>query len=364
MTPTVADKTSNPAKDWRRHSDPPGLWIGVVIGSVALHLLAFWLLRSYQSSLLWQQQNQSTIPIELVDIPAQPKSTATLKARVKSTSPKPATKTQKLPKQVVPTQKSTAKPAPVTQDESAIALAAQRQRELAAQQQQLAAQQKRELAAQRQREQAAQQQREQAAQQKREQAAQRQREQAAQQQREQAAQQQREQATQQQREQAAQQKREQAAQQKRKQAAQQRENTNNTDNQKPLTPPANAAGGSLIAGLVGEPQQGERDRHTNPAKIKPSKQPFTKGLEYIKYIEKGSGQPVEITAILTISEKGILERVAIADPSLSAEEKTHYEEFVTNEVLKSWEFEPAYDNDPKDPKPSNLTVHIRIQPLP
>lgn len=317
MTPTVADTTSNPAKDWKRHSDPPGLWIGVVIGSVALHLLAFWLLRSYQSSLLWQQQSKSTIPIELVEIPAQPKSTAALKARVKPASPKPSTKTQKLPKQVVPTQKLTAKPAPVTQDQSAIAIAAQQKREQAAQRQ-------RELAAQRQRELAAQQQREQAAQKKREQ----------------------------------------AAQKKREQAAQQRENTNNTDNQKPLTPPANAAGGRLIAGLVGEPQQGERDRHTNPAKIKPSNQPFIKGLEYVKFIEKKPGQPVEFTAILTISEKGKLEDVAIADPSLSAEEKTYYEDFVTNEVLKSWEFEPAYDNDPKDPKPSNLTVHIRIQPQP
>jgi hypothetical protein len=331
MTPTVADTTSNPATDWRRHSDPPGLWIAVVIGSVTLHLLAFWLMRSYQSSLLWQQQSQSTIPIELVEIAAQPKSNTRLQAKVKTPSQKPSIATQKLPKQVVPTQKLTAKLAPLTPDESAIALAAQRQRELAEQGERELAAQQRELAA-LERQQAALQQRELAAQRQREQVAQRQREQVAQQQRE--------------------------------QAAQQRENTSNTDKPEPLSPPATAAGGSLIASLVGEPQQAANDRVPNPAKIKPSNQPFSRGLEYVKFIEKASGQPVEVTVILTISEKGKLEKVAIADAAISSEEKSYYEDFVTNEVLKGWEFEPAYDTDPKNPTPSELTVRIRIQPLP
>ncbi|MEH2265172.1 hypothetical protein [Nostoc sp.] len=90
MTPSVADKTPIPAKVWRRHTDPPGLWISVVIGSVSLHLLAFWLIRSSNGFSLWfPQQSQSAIPVELIDIPPETKSTA------KRVSPKPASTTQK-----------------------------------------------------------------------------------------------------------------------------------------------------------------------------------------------------------------------------------------------------------------------------
>ncbi|MEH2136243.1 hypothetical protein [Nostoc sp.] len=90
MTPSVADKTPIPAKVWRRHTDPPGLWISVVIGSVSLHLLAFWLICSSNGFSLWfPQQSQSAIPVELIDIPPETKSTA------KRVSPKPASTTQK-----------------------------------------------------------------------------------------------------------------------------------------------------------------------------------------------------------------------------------------------------------------------------
>ncbi|MEH2094480.1 hypothetical protein [Nostoc sp.] len=90
MTPSVADKTPIPAKVWRRHTDPPGLWISVVIGSVSLHLLAFWLIRSSNGFSLWfPQQSQSAVPVELIDIPPETKSTA------KRVSPKPASTTQK-----------------------------------------------------------------------------------------------------------------------------------------------------------------------------------------------------------------------------------------------------------------------------
>ncbi len=67
---------------------------------------------------------------------------------------------------------------------------------------------------------------------------------------------------------------------------------------------------------------------------------------------------------LTISEKGRLEYVAVVDKNISEKEKSYYEDFVTNEVLNNWEFEPAYDNDPNDPKASTLIVRIRLQPLP
>ncbi|MEH2347307.1 MAG: hypothetical protein V7K55_04770 [Nostoc sp.] len=90
MTPSVADKTPISTKVWRRHTDPPALWISVVIGSVSLHLLAFWLIRSSNGFSLWfPQQSQSAVPIELIDIAPETKSTA------KRVSPKPASATQK-----------------------------------------------------------------------------------------------------------------------------------------------------------------------------------------------------------------------------------------------------------------------------
>jgi hypothetical protein len=90
MTPSVADKTPIPAKVWRRHIDPPGLWISVVIASVSLHLLVFWLMRSSNAFSLWfPDQSQSAVPIELVDIAPKTKTTA------KTVSPKPLSSTQK-----------------------------------------------------------------------------------------------------------------------------------------------------------------------------------------------------------------------------------------------------------------------------
>ncbi|OUL31770.1 hypothetical protein BV372_20030 [Nostoc sp. T09] len=368
MTQSVADKTSIPATAWRRHTDPPSLWIAVVMGSVTLHLLVFWLLRSYQSSLLWRQQSKTTIPIEVVEISSQTKSKAKPRAQVKplaskpnSVLSKPLSTNQKLQpkilsKPVVPPDKLITKPNPTTQDKNAVAFAEQRQ--LAEQRQrQLAEQQQRELVEQRQRQLAEQQQRELVEQRQRQLAEQQQRELV--EQRQLAEQQQRELAEQRQRQLAEQQQRELAEQQQRENAG-----NSNTNNQESTSQASNAAGGSLIASLVGQPQQGDRDRHTHPATIKPSNQPFSKGLEYVKYIEKDSGQPVEFTVILTISEKGKLEHIAITDEAISEKERSYYEDFVTNQVFNGWEFEPAYDKNPNDPKASNLLVRIRIQPLP
>ncbi|MEH2074083.1 MAG: hypothetical protein V7K57_06775 [Nostoc sp.] len=106
MTPSVADKTPIPAKVWRRHTDPPGLWISVVIGSVSLHLLAFWLILSSNGFSLWfPQQSQSAVPVELIDIPPETKPTA------KRVSPKPASTTQK---------SVTARTTPINEDFGAI----------------------------------------------------------------------------------------------------------------------------------------------------------------------------------------------------------------------------------------------------
>ncbi|QLE42049.1 hypothetical protein FD723_17570 [Nostoc sp. C052] len=96
MTPSVADKTPIPAKVWRRHTDPPGLWISVVVGSVSLHLLVFWLMRSSNVFSLWfPQQSQSAVPIELIDIAPKTKSIIKSKSTAKTVSSKPLSLPQK-----------------------------------------------------------------------------------------------------------------------------------------------------------------------------------------------------------------------------------------------------------------------------
>ncbi|PHM08522.1 hypothetical protein [Nostoc sp. 'Peltigera malacea cyanobiont' DB3992] len=118
MTPSVADKTPIPAKVWRRHTDPPGLWIFVVVSSVSLHLLVFWLMRSSNAFSLWfPQQNQSAVPIELIEIAPKTKSIIKSKSTVKIVSSKPLSSTQKS----VPARSSqTARTTPINQDFGAI----------------------------------------------------------------------------------------------------------------------------------------------------------------------------------------------------------------------------------------------------
>lgn len=106
MTPSVADKTSSSVKVWRRHTDPPSFWVAVVIGSLSLHLLAFWLIRSYQSSLLWRQQSKAAIPVEVIEIASQPKSKAKTTTRIKAVNSqtKPVSTNQKLQPKILPNQ--------------------------------------------------------------------------------------------------------------------------------------------------------------------------------------------------------------------------------------------------------------------
>ncbi|MCC5611561.1 hypothetical protein LC612_33680 [Nostoc sp. CHAB 5834] len=112
MTPSIADKTPIPTKVWRQHTDPPALWISVIIGSVSLHLLAFWLIRSSNAFSLWfPQQSQSAVPIELIDIAPKTQSTA------KKVSPKPASATQK---SVLARSPQTSRTTPRNQDLGAI----------------------------------------------------------------------------------------------------------------------------------------------------------------------------------------------------------------------------------------------------
>ncbi len=111
MTKSVADKTPIPSQTWRRHTDPPGLWIGVVTGSIVLHLLALWFIRS-QINLLQQQYSDNAVPIDIVEIsPQQESSEAKPQAQAKPASPVPNSPTAE-----------TVKPPPTTEDRSAIAL--------------------------------------------------------------------------------------------------------------------------------------------------------------------------------------------------------------------------------------------------
>jgi len=103
MIPTVTNNHLNDSsitsKNFKRHTDPPWLWTFVCIGSVSLHLLVFWLIRSSNEFQAWfPQSNQSSIPIDLIEIASKPKSqikTQSTTRKIKpqssfSTSPKSA----------------------------------------------------------------------------------------------------------------------------------------------------------------------------------------------------------------------------------------------------------------------------------
>ena len=89
MIPTVTNNHLNDSsitsKNFKRHTDPPWLWTFVCIGSVSLHLLVFWLMRSSNEFKAWfPQSNQSSIPIDLIEIASEPKS----QIKTQSTTPK------------------------------------------------------------------------------------------------------------------------------------------------------------------------------------------------------------------------------------------------------------------------------------
>jgi hypothetical protein len=79
MIPTITNNHLNDSsitsQNLRRHNDPPGLWILVSLASVSLHLLVFWLMRSSDNFKPWfPQTNQSSIPIDFIEVDSQPKS--------------------------------------------------------------------------------------------------------------------------------------------------------------------------------------------------------------------------------------------------------------------------------------------------
>jgi hypothetical protein len=68
MTQSVTDKTPIPVTTWRRHNDPPGLWVAVVISSVILHLPLVWLLASSGLSIARRTFSSRPIPIDIVTV--------------------------------------------------------------------------------------------------------------------------------------------------------------------------------------------------------------------------------------------------------------------------------------------------------
>ena len=89
MIPTVTNNHLNDSsitsKNFKRHTDPPWLWTFVCIGSVSLHLLVFWLMLSSNEFQAWfPQSNQSSIPIDFMEIASEPKS----QIKTQSTTPK------------------------------------------------------------------------------------------------------------------------------------------------------------------------------------------------------------------------------------------------------------------------------------
>ncbi|BBD65079.1 hypothetical protein NIES4072_12570 [Nostoc commune NIES-4072] len=361
MPLSVADKTPIPSKVWRRHTDPPALWISVIIGSVSLHLLAFWLMRSSQFSRLWHQPNQATIPIEIVEISSEPKPrTRKVASEPKPVSPKESSRIQKLqpvklPKQVVPKDKLTAKPTPNGQDRSAIALTNHKNA--------IAQQRQQELAQQRQRQQ--------------ELAQQRQRQQELAQQRQQELAQQRQQELAQQRQQElAQQRQQELAQQRQQELAQQ----NGSPLQEPRTQTGQAprtendgtiakthtAGGVIVSWIPLTPSQQTILMRTDlpkdiklPELAQSTKQDSTIAIQPDLGLKTGN-----FLFSLIIEANGVCSKaVLLPDQNISPGERGIYEQFAFEEVCQKNKFNPAYElADQTKKQASNLLVRFKIQP--
>ncbi|MEH2325823.1 MAG: hypothetical protein V7K32_20125 [Nostoc sp.] len=381
MTPSVADKTPIPSKVWRRHTDPPALWIFVIIGSVSLHLLAFWLMRSSQFSPLWHQANQATIPVEVVEIYSETK----LRTRKVASEPKPVSPKQtstiqkvqavKLPKQVVEKDNLTAKPAPSGQDRSAIALTNhknaiaqqhQRQQALAQQhqrQQALAQQHQRqqELAQQRQRQQelAQQDQRQQELAQQR----QRQQELAQQRQRQQELAQQR-----QRQQELAQQRQQELAQQNGSPLQEPRTKTGHaprTENEG-TTAQTHTGGGVIVSWIPLTPSQQTILMKTDlPKDIKlPELAQSTKQDSTIPIQQDLGLKGGNFLFSLIIEANGVCSKaVLLPDQNISPDERGIYEQLAFEEVCQKNKFNPAYElADQTKKQASYLFVRFKIQP--
>ncbi|RCJ39624.1 hypothetical protein A6770_38510 [Nostoc minutum NIES-26] len=349
MTTSVADKTPTSEKVWRRHTDPPSLWIGVAISSVALHLLAFWLMRSYVFKLWFPQQSQAVIPIEFVE----------LSPKAKSVAPNPVSITQnsqatKLSKQVAPIDKSTIKSAvPNIPDRSTIALASQKRAIARQRQQQLAEQQRQQQFTEQQRQkQLAEQQRQQLAEQ------QRQKQLAEQQRQQQLAEQQRQQQL------AEQQRQQQLAEQQRQQQLAEQQRQEEPVGEK-LSPPKSQSQGGLFALWipVSEEEQRAIMREPLPKELKLAEHIGSNEKEVDSlYVNSNLELPaVEFLVSLIIDKTGKFMEAKVIDPSIPAADKSKYEQFA-NDVFQGEKFQPAhYIDGSTPPELSNRFVRLKIE---
>ncbi len=102
MVPALTNNDSITSHNLRRHTDPPWLWAVVCISSVSLHLLVFWLMRSSDDFQAWfPQSNQSSVPIDFIEIPSKPKST--IKPQLTNSKIKPESSFSALPKSALVT---------------------------------------------------------------------------------------------------------------------------------------------------------------------------------------------------------------------------------------------------------------------
>ncbi|OKH35072.1 hypothetical protein NIES2101_38035 [Calothrix sp. HK-06] len=108
MPESVADKTPMPITIERRHIDPPGLWVAIVIGSVVLHSLLLWLMFTSKLNIVGRRSNAAT-PIKVVEV--VPTIKAKAKPRVIAQKPKVQPKLQSKPIQVKPKIKTQPVPA-------------------------------------------------------------------------------------------------------------------------------------------------------------------------------------------------------------------------------------------------------------
>ncbi|MBH8561238.1 hypothetical protein I8748_03440 [Nostoc sp. CENA67] len=357
MTRSVADKTPISDHFWRRHTDPPGLWIAVAISSISLHLLAFWLIRSsHVIRLGFSQQEQADIPIELVEISPQAKSRASVKPVVANRlSKNQNSQAAKLPKQVTKTdQLAVTPPAADISNQGAIASASEK-RAIAS------ASEKRANIQQRQLQEAEQQRRLQEAEQ------QRQLQEAEQQRQLQEAEQQRQlqEAEQQRRLQEAEQQRQlQEAEQQRQREQAQQDKPVGTGEQLPPPPEPQTQTGIFASWVpVSEDEQRKLMREPLPKNLKLAEHIGSNEKQVASlYINSNLELPaVEFLVSLIIDNTGKFIEAKVIDQAIPQASKSKYEEFA-NDVFQGEKFQPArYPDGTTPPEWSNLFVRIKIE---
>ena len=103
MTSSVTEKKLIPANERRRHTETPSLWVAIVISSLSLHLLVFWLMRSSYVFKPWFPQNsENFVPIEFIELPPPEELADKSPVPAETVTPKSATVPQQSPPDTTP----------------------------------------------------------------------------------------------------------------------------------------------------------------------------------------------------------------------------------------------------------------------